>query len=129
MKWDKTFFIKQVFSQGELLKYKKAAERDLVIAESSEEKEVVFHFTYMAFIKMGIYYIAKEGYRVKSSLGHHQKIIEALSQILDSKDVLIIGDSMRKARNLDFYSATTFTVTNEVKEYLVFVKNKVFLRK
>ncbi|HNV23359.1 MAG TPA: hypothetical protein PKH98_00555, partial [Candidatus Omnitrophota bacterium] len=74
-------------------------------------------------------YIAKEGYRVKSSLGHHQKIIEALSQILDSKDVLIIGDSMRKARNLDFYSATTFTVTNEVKEYLVFVKNKVFLRK
>jgi len=84
MKYDKNFFIKQQFDQEELEKYKKSAERNLNIAKSSEEPEVIFHFAYMALIKIGIYCLAKAGYRIKGKPGHHQKIIEYLSKALNS---------------------------------------------
>ena len=89
----------------------------------SKEPEVIFHFAYMALIKIGIYCLAKVGYRVKSRPGHHQKIIEYLSTAINSEEVSIIGDKMRKDRNLDLYSADIVYSYGEIKEYLKFVEN------
>ena len=72
----------------------------------------------MALIKIGIYLIAKEGYRVKSRPGHHQMIIEGLSGILHNEDVMLIGDRMRRNRNMDLYSADgTITETEADKDF------------
>ena len=122
MKFDKNFFIFQKFSATELDKYKKSVKRDLDIAGRSKDPEVTFHFAFMALIKIGIYCLAKANYRVKSRPGHHQKIIESLSQMIDSEDVLIIGDKMRKDRNLDFYGSDAHCSTEETREYLEFVR-------
>lgn len=121
MKFDKNYFLRQAFSQNELNKYKKAAERDLSIAHNDKEIEVIFHFTYMALLKIGIFVIAKEGYRVKSRPGHHVQIIETLSSILKLKDVAIIGDKMRRDRNLDLYSASALITKKDVDAYYRFV--------
>ena len=55
MMFDKNFFIKQSFMPAELARYRKSAKRDLDIAHAGKEPEVVFHFAYMALIKIGIY--------------------------------------------------------------------------
>ena len=122
MRFDKNYFLKQEFGHNELNKYKKAAERDLAIAHKDKEIEVIFHFSYMALLKIGIYVIAKEGYRVKSRPGHHVQIIETLSDILKSKDVAIIGDKMRRDRNLDLYSANALITKKDVEAYYKFVQ-------
>jgi len=70
---DKNFFSTQVFTADELEKLRKSAEKYLAISKKNREPEVKFHFTYMTLIKIGIYLIAKEGYRVKSRPGHHQQ--------------------------------------------------------
>ncbi len=105
MKFDKNYFNRQRFTQIELEKYYNSIRKNLTIAQSNPEPEIRFHFTYMALLKIGIYLLAKKGYRVKSRPGHHQKIIETLSEILNNEDIVIIGDKMRKDRNLDLYSA------------------------
>lgn len=122
MKFDKNFFIKQAFASAELARYKKSARRDLDIARAGKEPEVVFHFAYMGLIKIGIYCLAREGYRVKSRPGHHQKIIESLGMILGSEDILIVGEKMRKDRNLDFYSAGVLGSPEESQDYLEFIE-------
>ncbi|HLF18765.1 MAG TPA: hypothetical protein VI749_07735 [Candidatus Omnitrophota bacterium] len=122
MTFDKDFFISQKFTQAQLGKYRKSAKRNLDIAGRHGEPEVVFHFSYMALIMIGIYYLAKEGYRVKSRPGHHKKIIEALSEILGSQDVLVVGERMRKSRNRDMYNADMLIAKKEASEYLQFVE-------
>ncbi|MBI5150270.1 MAG: hypothetical protein HZA28_05830 [Candidatus Omnitrophica bacterium] len=122
MRFDKNFFIKQTFTPVELARYKKSAQRDLDIAHAAKEYEVVFHFAYMGLIKIGIYCLAREGHRVKSRPGHHQKIIESLGEILGSEDVLVVGEKMRKDRNLDFYSANAFGSPEESRDYLGFIE-------
>ena len=118
MNWDKNYFVVQVFSKTELAKYKKSAGRDLAIALSNPEIEVQFHFAYMALVKIGIYLIAKEGYRVKSRPGHHVKIIEALSDLCQSEEILLIGDKMRKDRNLDLYGGDSYYSQDETSVFL-----------
>jgi hypothetical protein len=125
MKFDRNFFIRQNFTIDELLKLKESARRDLQIAISSAEPEVKFHFSYMAMLKTGIYYISKEGYRIKSRPGHHQKIIEYLSKLLNSEDVIVIGDKMRKDRNLNLYSAGTMAASEEINSYIEFIAGLV----
>jgi len=65
--------VKQQYSLDEIERYKKSAKRALEIAMSSKESEIIFHFAYMSLIKMGIYCLAKSGYRVKSKAGHTRK--------------------------------------------------------
>ncbi|PIU20508.1 MAG: hypothetical protein COT18_01990 [Elusimicrobia bacterium CG08_land_8_20_14_0_20_59_10] len=85
---DKNFFSAQSFTAEELEKLRKSAEKYLAISGKNREPEVKFHFTYMALIKIGIYLIAREGYRVKSRPGHHQMMIEELGELLKSEDVV-----------------------------------------
>ena len=102
MRLDRNFFITQKFTEDELKKYKQSAKRDLDIAKTSKDSEVTFHFSYMALVKIGIYCLAREGYRLKSRPGHHQKIIEYLSRHLNSENILMIGDKMRKDTLINF---------------------------
>lgn len=76
----------------------------------------------MTLIKIGIYLIAKEGYRIRSRPGHHQMIIEELSEILKNEDVILIGDKMRRSRNMDFYSADGMITETEASKDLEFVE-------
>lgn len=119
---DKNFFSKQAFTADELKKLHKSAEKCLTISKKNREPEVKFHFTYMALIKIGIYLIAKEGYRVKSRPGHHQMIIEGLSGILNNDDIILIGDKMRRNRNMDFYSADGAITETEADKDFEFVE-------
>ena len=123
MNFEKKFFVQQKFNQAELDNRKQSIKRNLGLARGKKEPEIVFHFSYMALIKTGIYHIAKAGYRVKRTPGHHIKIIEALSKILKIKDIMVVGDKMRKDRNIDLYCGGVLIGSREAKEYFDFVEN------
>lgn len=123
MKFDKNYFVKQSFNPDELEKYRKSVIYYLNIAKTAVEAVVKFHFTYMALIKIGIYLIAKAGYRIKSRPGHHQKIIETLSKLAGNEDILLIGDKMRRGRNLDFYSSDSMITDTEAAQNLKFIED------
>jgi len=53
------------------------------------------------------------------------KILEKLSEILNDKDIEIIGDRMRKKRNLDLYERGIIISQKEVKDYLDFIKQVI----
>jgi len=119
---DRNYFIKQIFTAEELGKIRKAINRSLGIAQKREEPEVSFHFAYMTLIKMGIYCLARDGYRVKGKPGHHKKIIEYLSHTLKNKEILVVGDKMRRDRNFDLYSTGIFISEKELAEYIEFIE-------
>ena len=87
--------------------------------------EVIFKFSYDSLVKTGLTSIAFYGYRVKSRQGHHIKILEKLSQILDNKSIKIMGEAMRKKRNLDLYDGGTIISEKEAEEYLNFIRDAI----
>ena len=120
--FDTKFFQKKRFEDKTISKYLRNAIKDLGIAIRSKEPEVVFNFSYSALVKIGIALIAVCGYRVKSRVGHHIKILEKLSQILNDRNIEIIGDKMRKKRNLDLYEGGIIIDSKEARQYLNFVE-------
>ncbi len=121
--FESNFFEKRKFEKKEIEKYFNSAERDFKIAADNSHPEVIFKFSYDSLIKIGIVLIAFYGYKIKSRRGHHIKILEKLSQILNNKDIEIMGEAMRKKRNLDLYGGGAIISEKEAKEYLNFVKN------
>ena len=82
-----------------------------------------FTYSYQALIKAGIALIAKAGHvRVRSVPGHHVKILEKTSEILQEADVLLIGDAMRVKRNNDFYSGGESVTEKEADDYFNFTE-------
>jgi len=120
--FDTKFFQKKKFDKRTILKYFRNAIEDFRIAFNDRRSAVIFNFSYSALIKIGITLIAAQGYRTKSRKGHHVKILEKLSEILNDKDIEIIGDRMRKKRNLDLYEGGIIISQKEAKDYLNFVK-------
>lgn len=120
--FESKFFEKRKFEKKTVQKYFDGALRDFRIAKENEYSEVIFKFSYDSLIKIGITLIALHGYRIKSRQGHHIKILEKLSQILENKDIEIIGEVMRKKRNLDLYDGGIMIAEKEAKEYLAFIK-------
>jgi len=116
------FFQKKKFEEKTISKYFRNATKNLGIAIRSKEPEVMFTFSYSALIKIGIVLIAVYGYRVRSRTGHHIKILEKLSQILNNKNIEIIGEKMRKKRNLDLYEGGIIIDLKEAQQYLNFIK-------
>lgn len=116
------FFEKKKFEEKTIKKYFTGAERDFKIARENKHPEVVFKFSYDCLIKIGITFIASQGYRIKSRTGHHIKILEKFSQILDNKEIELMGGAMRKKRNFDLYEGGAIISEKEAKEYLDFVK-------
>lgn len=116
------FFEKKNFEKKSIEKYFNNAVKDIKIVVSNKNEEVIFKFSYDALIKIGIALIAFNGFRIKSRRGHHIKILEKLSQILGDEDIKVIGEAMRKKRNLDLYDGGVIISEKESKNYLNFVK-------
>ncbi|MEK7080377.1 MAG: hypothetical protein AAB925_00905 [Patescibacteria group bacterium] len=125
LSFEAKFFEKRKFENKTVKKYFDTALRDFKIAKEGRHPEVIFKFSYDSLIKIGITLIAFHGYRIKSRQGHHIKILEKVSQILDNKNIEIIGEAMRKKRNLDLYDGGILISEKEAKEYLSFVKTIV----
>ncbi|MFA4890175.1 MAG: hypothetical protein WC587_00860 [Candidatus Paceibacterota bacterium] len=120
--FDSRFFQKNKFDKKIISKYFSNALKDFHIAAKNKKEEVIFNFSYNALIKIGIALIALHGHRIKSRKGHHVKILEKLSIILNDKNVGIIGDKMRRKRNLDLYEGGIIISNKEASDYLNFVK-------
>jgi len=123
--FESKFFEKRKFEEKTVKRYFDGAARDFEIARANKDAEVIFRFSYDSLVKTGIALIASQGYRVKSRPGHHIKILEKLSQILDDKDIEIMGEAMRKKRNLDLYDGGIIISEKLAKEYLEFVKKAI----
>lgn len=124
--FDTRYFQKFPFNQGQIERYFRNALRDLRIAQKDEFAEVRFTYGYQALIKAGIALIAKVGQvRVRSKPGHHVKILEKTSEILENPDILEIGDKMRIKRNDDFYGGGESIGPKEAEDYLRFVERVV----
>ena len=116
-------FQKLAFKEKQIDQFLLSAQHDLKIAEGSDVPDVVFKFSYDALIKLGIMLIAKKSYKVRSTAGHHVKILEKLSQLLKDEDVLVLGNKMRQERNVNLYDGGFFVGEKDAFEYLKFVKS------
>lgn len=119
------FFQKLAFSSEEIRKRFVSARRDLEIAAKDPFLEVRFTYGYQALIKIGIGLLAREGLKVRSIPGHHVKILERMSEILEDPDVLAFGNGMRMKRNQDLYGGGELITEKEATDYVAFVR-KVF---
>lgn len=122
IKFDPKFFEKKEFEERTIFKYFANAVKDFQLSLKYKEPEIIFNFSYSALIKVGIALIASCGYRIRSKRGHHIKILEKLSQILNNKNIEIIGEKMRKKRNLNLYDGGIIIDLKETNQYLNFVK-------
>ncbi len=122
MKWNSAFFQKRPFTKQQIQQFFDNAERDLSIAMTNSSVEVIFTFTYNAFLKLGITLISSNDYKVKSRQGHHVQIIYQFSRLLKDEKIEIYGEAMRRKRNIDLYAGGCLVTQKEVKEYLNFVK-------
>jgi hypothetical protein len=121
--FESQYFQKLAFKDEQIEQFLKSALHDLKIAQDSDIPDVVFKFSYDALIKLGIVLIAKKGYKVRSTTGHHVKILEKLSQLLKDEDILVLGNKMRQERNVNLYDGGFFVGEKDSLEYLKFVKS------
>ena len=116
-------FQKLAFEEKQIEQFLLSAKHDLEIAERTDITDVMFKFSYDALIKLGIALIAKKGYKVRSKAGHHVKILEKLSQLLQYEDIPVLGNKMRQERNTNLYDGGFFVGEKDSLEYLEFVRN------
>ena len=83
---NRQFFQKFIFSKEQVRKYLQAAEKDWKIARSSDVADVVFKFSYDAILKLAVYVTACSSLRVRSVAGHHIKLLEKLSEVIQDED-------------------------------------------
>ena len=119
--FDNNYFRKLKFTENQITQYFTSAKRDLEIAEKSNVPEIIFKFSYDALIKLGIAFIAKQGYKIRAIRGHHIKILEKMSQILKNENINRIGNEMRQKRNVDLYDGGTLISEKDSKAYAKFI--------
>jgi len=122
MIFDPKYFKKMDFSQRQIENYFISAIKDMKIAEKYDDPEVRFQFIFNSLIKFGITLIAFHGYKVNSRKGHHQKVLEKMSEILGDDDILITSEIIRKNRNTEFYDGGIIITEKQSEEYLSFLK-------
>ena len=116
-------FQKLAFEEKQIEQFLLSAKHDLEIAERTDITDVMFKFSQNVLIKLGIALIAKKGYKVRSKAGHHVKILEKLSQLLQYEDIPVLGNKMRQERNTNLYDGGFFVGEKDSLEYLEFVRN------
>jgi hypothetical protein len=114
------YFQKRNFTEKTIWRYFNNALKDLRIAGNAKYSEVMFKFSYDALIKIGITLVAFCGYKTRSRQGHHIKILEKLSHILKDNEIEIIGDRMRKKRNLDLYDGGIIISKKRIRKLFKF---------
>ena len=121
-RFEKEYFQTFKFSPGQIKRFLHSALRDFKIAREDAFKEVRFNYCYQALLKGGIALLAQKGAKVRSIPGHHIKVLEKMSEILDDPDIFTIGNAMRMKRNQDFYGGGEFISEKEIEDYLGFVE-------
>jgi hypothetical protein len=122
MQFTRQYFQHQRFTAEQLEAYQNNASRDLQIAIDSDIPEVIFKFAYDAMLKLAMYVLAVHGYRVRSTAGHHIKLIEALADLLEDSEIAVTAEVMRQKRNADLYMGGTFLTITDAAEFLKYVK-------
>ena len=122
MKFDDKYFIKFTFTEEQINKNLKNAIRDIDIARKDEFLDVKFNYTYTALLKAGIALLSFHGRKVKSAPGHHVKIIEKLTELLNDDSIDDLGNIMRSKRNSDLYEGGIEVTGKECREYIDFVE-------
>lgn len=118
---DKNYFTEFQFSKDQIKQHYLNATRDLMIAKEDKFNEVRFTYAYQALIKLAICILAKQGYKVNSIQGHHVKLLDEMSKILNNTNIYVMGNAMRMKRNQDLYGAGTYLSIKEVEEAVEFV--------
>ena len=127
--FDKQFFQKHSFTRDQIRQYIASMTEDLEIAKENTRARVKFNYSYQALIRCGIILLAHHGYKVRSKVGHHIKIIDALSEILNDTSIADIGNVMRQKRNTDFYGIGIFISDSESQQYYAFVESTILKAK
>jgi len=128
IKFETAYFSKFNFSEEQIAQYFNNALKDLDIAKENSRPEVKFNYSYSAFVKGGIALLARAGkVKIRSTPGHHIKIIEKMSQVLEDEMIEIIGNAMRSKRNEDFYGGGVLISEKESADYYLFVE-KVLMK-
>ena len=127
--FDKQFFKKHSFTRKQIKQYMASTLEDLEIAKENIRAKVKFNYSYQALIRCGIVLIAHHGFKVRSKVGHHIKIIDTLSVILNDTSIADIGNTMRQKRNVDFYDIGSFISDSESQQYYSFVESIVLKTK
>ena len=123
MKFNPEFFQKIEVKNEQIESLLRGAKRNLELALDSKENEIVLHFCYTAIIKLGVYVLAKNGYKVRSIPGHHVNILKAISDISGLKNELKYIDNIRRKRNIDLYEGEISLSDKESSE-LIEITNK-----
>jgi uncharacterized protein (UPF0332 family) len=123
--FDDKYFGKFTFTKEQVERNLANALKDLRIAKEDAILDVKFNYTYNALIKAGIALISSYGQKVKSVPGHHIKILEVMSVILEDADINDMGNVMRSKRNTGFYAGGIEVTEKECREYLEFVQRIV----
>lgn len=124
-KFDPQYFRSFPFTPEQIGKYWKNALKDLSIAKKDSILEVKFSYSYSALLKAGITLLAKKNVKVRSVPGHHIKILEMLSTLLENPKIAAVGNAMRNKRNTDLYGEGAFISEKETKDCLNFVATVV----
>ena len=120
MKFEESTFIRFSFTQQQIRKNLANALRDYDIAKKDSILEVKFTYSYSALIKAGIALLSYHQVKVRSVPGHHVKIIEKMSEMLNDEAVDDIGNVMRSKRNIDLYGGGVEITEKECREYIIF---------
>jgi uncharacterized protein (UPF0332 family) len=120
IRFDDKYFGKFTFTKEQVEKNLANALKDLGIAKEDSIIDVKFNYAYNALIKSGIALISSYGQKVKSVPGHHVKILEVMSAILEDAGINDMGNVMRSKRNTDFYAGGIEVTEKECREYLEF---------
>jgi len=127
IEFEEKYFKEFNFSKNQVDKFMEAASKDLEIAKGNDCPEVRFQFSYNSLIKIGIALVACYNRKVSSRVGHHQKILEKMEEILKDKDIFTHGDKMRKTRNKDLYDGGMMISFKQAESYLSFVEDACLL--
>lgn len=120
--FEQEYFQKFKFNQSQINRYVESARRDFNIAQKDPFLEVRFTYCYQALIKIGIAVLAKKGSeKVRSVSGHHVKILNKMSEILNDPDIFTIDNAIRMKRNKDVYDGQGIFAKKEVDDYVTFV--------
>jgi len=123
MEFDDKYFTEFKYTKEQIVKNFNNASRDLNIAQKDDFLDVKFNYTYTALLKAGITLISSNGRKVKSTRGHHVKIIEKLADLLADEGISALGNLMRSKRNADLYDGGIEVTSKECREYINFVES------
>lgn len=85
-----------------------------------------FLHSYTDLLKAGIVLIsATKNLKVRTLPGHHIKILELISKILNDNFIFELGNAMRMKRNTDLYGGRILITEKESKDYYNYVEKVI----